>query len=446
MNLLENGGRTWWTPRRLMAAKVIVIGILTLLLMIPMVMISDLVNERERTASEAVEEVGERWSLPQTVVGPVLTIPRYALQHVGESGRTERVREVVNILPESLDIAGDVRTEELRRGLYEAVVYRSTMELRGTFVLPPEVTLRPGDPNFPLEEAMLDLGLSDLRGISEPVAVTWNGAETTFDPGIQHDQLLTSGVSCRVNALPLAEGRTVTFRIRLALKGSGSLYFAPVGKTTTIALRSNCRTPSFTGAFLPANRQVTDSGFVCDWKVMHLNRNYPQVLTGTDRQEALGASVFGVDVLQPVKRYQQAMRSVKYAILIILLTFVVCFFVEVLQRRHIHPLQYLLVGLALSLFYSLLLSISEHTSFGLAYLIAAVMTVSLITCYMAGVLKLRRTAMAIGGLLAGLYVYVYVLIGMESYALLAGSVGLFVILAVIMYVSQRIDWGGRDAA
>lgn len=446
MNLLENGGRTWWTPRRLMAAKVIVIGILTLLLMIPMVMISDLVNERERTASEAVEEVGERWSLPQTVVGPVLTIPRYTLQHVGESGRTERVREVVNILPESLDITGDVRTEELRRGLYEAVVYRSTMELRGTFVLPPEVTLRPGDPNFPLEEAMLDLGLSDLRGISEPVAVTWNEAETTFDPGIQHDQLLTSGVSCRVNALPLAEGRTVTFRIRLALKGSGSLYFAPVGKTTTIALRSNCRTPSFTGAFLPANRQVTDSGFVCDWKVMHLNRNYPQVLTGTDRQEALQSSVFGVDVLQPVKRYQQAMRSVKYAILIIVLTFVVSFFVEVLQRRHIHPLQYLLVGLALCLFYALLVSISEHTSFGRAYAIASVMTVSLITCYMAGVLKLLRTALTIGGLLAGLYIYVYVLIGMESYALLAGSVGLFVILAVIMYVSQRIDWGGRDAA
>ena len=446
MNLLENGGRTWWTPRRLMAAKVSVIGILTLLLMIPMVMISDLVNERERTASEAVEEVGERWSLPQTVVGPVLTIPRYTLQHVGESGRTERVREVVNILPESLDITGDVRTEELRRGLYEAVVYRSTMELRGTFVLPPEVTLRPGDPNFPLEEAMLDLGLSDLRGISEPVAVTWNEAETTFDPGIQHDQLLTSGVSCRVNALPLAEGRTVTFRIRLALKGSGSLYFAPVGKTTTIALRSNCRTPSFTGAFLPANRQVTDSGFVCDWKVMHLNRNYPQVLTGTDRQEALQSSVFGVDVLQPVKRYQQAMRSVKYAILIIVLTFVVSFFVEVLQRRHIHPLQYLLVGLALCLFYALLVSISEHTSFGRAYAIASVMTVSLITCYMAGVLKLLRTALTIGGLLAGLYIYVYVLIGMESYALLAGSVGLFVILAVIMYVSQRIDWGGRDAA
>jgi len=191
---------------------------------------------------------------------------------------------------------------------------------------------------------------------------------------------------------------------------------------------------------------VTDSGFVCDWKVMHLNRNYPQVLTGSDRQEAIEESVFGVDVLQPVKRYQQSMRSVKYAILIIVLTFVVCFFVEVLQRRHIHPLQYLLVGLALSLFYSLLLSISEHTSFGLAYLIAAVMTVSLITCYMAGVLKLRRTAMAIGGLLAGLYVYVYVLIGMESYALLAGSVGLFVILAVIMYVSQKIDWSGRDAA
>ena len=443
---LEKENKQWWTPRRMMAAKVVTIGFLTLLLMIPMMMIENLMNERERTAGDAVAEVGQKWSGEQTVLGPVLTIPRYVLQRTDESGRTERVLEVVNILPESLDITGDVRTEELRRGIYEAVVYRSTMELRGTFVLPPEVTLRPGDPDFPLDEAMLNLGLSDLRGISEPVSVEWDSTQTTFDPGIRHNDLLSSGVSCRANVMPLAAGRTVSFRIRLALKGSGSLYFAPVGKTTTIALRSNCRTPSFTGAFLPANRQVTDSGFVCDWKVMHLNRNYPQVLTGRDRQEALEESIFGVDVLQPVKRYQQSMRSVKYAILIIVLTFVVCFFVEVLQRRHIHPLQYLLVGLALSLFYSLLLSISEHTSFGRAYLIAAVMTVSLITCYMAGVLKLRRTAMAIGGLLAGLYVYVYVLIGMESYALLAGSVGLFVILAVIMYVSQKIDWSGRDAA
>lgn len=438
---LEKENKQWWTPRRMMAAKVVTIGFLTLLLMIPMMMIENLMNERERTAGDAVAEVGQKWSGEQTVLGPVLTIPRYVLQRTDESGRTERVLEVVNILPESLDITGDVRTEELRRGIYEAVVYRSTMELRGTFVLPPEVTLRPGDPDFPLEDAMLNLGLSDLRGISEPVSVEWDSTQTTFDPGIRHNDLLSSGVSCRANVAPLAAGRTVSFRIRLALKGSGSLYFAPVGKTTTIALRSNCRTPSFTGAFLPANRQVTDSGFVCDWKVMHLNRNYPQVLTGRDRQEALEESIFGVDVLQPVKRYQQSMRSVKYAILIIVLTFVVCFFVEVLQRRHIHPLQYLLFGLALSLFYSLLLSISEHTSFGRAYLIAAVMTVSLITCYMAGVLKLRRTAMAIGGLLAGLYVYVYVLIGMESYALLAGSVGLFVILAVIMYVSQKIDWG-----
>ena len=443
---LEKENKQWWTPRRMMAAKVVTIGFLTLLLMIPMMMIENLMNERERTAGDAVAEVGQKWSGEQTVLGPVLTIPRYVLQRTDESGRTERVLEVVNILPESLDITGDVRTEELRRGIYEAVVYRSTMELRGTFVLPPEVTLRPGDPDFPLEDAMLNLGLSDLRGISEPVSVEWDSTQTTFDPGIRHNDLLSSGVSCRANVAPLAAGRTVSFRIRLALKGSGSLYFAPVGKTTTIALRSNCRTPSFTGAFLPANRQVTDSGFVCDWKVMHLNRNYPQVLTGRDRQEALEESIFGVDVLQPVKRYQQSMRSVKYAILIIVLTFVVCFFVEVLQRRHIHPLQYLLVGLALSLFYSLLLSISEHTSFGRAYLISAVMTVSLITCYMAGVLKLRRTAMAIGGLLAGLYVYVYVLIGMESYALLAGSVGLFVILAVIMYVSQKIDWAGRDAA
>ena len=167
----KNENKSWWTPRRMMAAKVVTIGFLTLLLMIPMMLIESLMNERERTAGNAVEEVGQKWSGAQTVLGPTLTIPYYTTQHSEKSGRTERVVQLVNILPDSLDIIGDVRTEELRRGIYEAVVYRSTMELRGTFVLPPEVTLRPGDPDFPLEDAMLNLGLSDLRGISEPVAV-----------------------------------------------------------------------------------------------------------------------------------------------------------------------------------------------------------------------------------------------------------------------------------
>ena len=177
---------------------------------------------------------------------------------------------------------------------------------------------------------------------------------------------------------------------------------------------------------------------------MHLNRNYPQVLTEDNWNDEVDQSVFGVDMLMPVQHYQKSMRSVKYAMLIILLTFVVSFFVEVLQKKQVHPFQYLLIGLALCLFYSLLISISEHTGFTTAYTVASAMTVSLITCYMAGILKIKRTALTVGALLTCLYVYVFVLIQMETYALLAGSIGLFVILAVVMYVSQRIDWSGRE--
>jgi inner membrane protein len=186
-----------------------------------------------------------------------------------------------------------------------------------------------------------------------------------------------------------------------------------------------------------------ENGFTGEWKIMHLNRNYPQAIYGDEWQHDLPASVFGVEMLIPVQHYQKSMRSAKYAILIILLTFVICFFVEAIQKKDIHPFQYLLVGLALCLFYALLVSISEHAGFCVAYAIASAMTVILLASYMAGVLKEKRMAFAVGGLLALLYLYVFVLIQMETYALLAGSIGLFVILAVIMYFSQRIWQSGK---
>ena len=205
-------------------------------------------------------------------------------------------------------------------------------------------------------------------------------------------------------------------------------------------MTSNCTTPSFAGSFLPANREVTKDGFTSDWKVVQVNRNYPQVIAGNAYYRAVNDSKFGVNVLIPLQHYQKSMRTVKYAILIILLTFVVSFFVEMIQKKDIHPVQYLLIGLALCLFYSLLVSISEHTSFTIAYIIAALMTDGLITCYLAGVLKIKKTALAIGGLLLALYAFIFVLLQLESYALLAGSIGLFVLLAVLMHYSQKIDW------
>jgi len=431
--------------RHHMVIKAILIGMLTLFLMIPMALIGNLIEEREETAREATAEVYQKWSGTQTVMGPVLTIPFYEFV-TGKDDKKERQMNVLHVFPENLSIRSEVETQELKRGLYEIVVYQTPIELKGNFVVPEEISNLSEEAwnEMLLGDAMLNIGISDLRGISEQVEMEWGGEKKILNPGIRQAMIMESGVSIQVDVRSLLKDGTVEFVVRLKLKGSESLYFTPLGKTTDVHMQSNCTTPSFVGAFLPLDRDVNDKGFTAEWKVMHVNRNYPQDFAGARWERDIHDSEFGVTMLLPVQHYQKSMRSVKYAILIILLTFVVSFFVEVLQKKRIHPFQYLLIGAALCLFYSLLISISEHTNFTVAYGIASVMTVAMLTVYMTGVLKIRKTALTIGGLLALLYLYIFVLIQMETYALLAGSVGLFVILGVIMYFSQRVSWGGME--
>jgi inner membrane protein len=427
--------------------KLFIIGFLTLLLLIPMLLIGTLIHEREQTAEEASVEVHQKWSSAQNVMGPMLTVPFQTVQPIVKDDGKKDIQVVTTtyqILPEMLEISGNVRTRELERGLYEIVVYNALLELQGSFVMPDELAslLKHNSDGILFDGVTLDIGISDMRGIVDRVSVDWDGQERVFNPGVHHNKILESGISVPIDLNAFAENQTVTFSTRIELKGSESLKFAPLGKTTLVRLESNCSTPSFTGAYLPDERTVGE-GFTSEWKIMHLNRNYPQVICDSEWEYDLPASTFGVEMLVPVQHYQKAMRCVKYAILIILLTFITFFFVEIIRKKNIHPFQYLLVGLALCLFYALLVSISEHAGFTLAYAAAALMTLTLITSYMAGILKAKKTAFTIGGLLALLYLYIFVLVQMETYALLAGSVGLFVILAVIMYFSQRIRWGGK---
>lgn len=440
--------------------KILLIAVLIIVLLIPMFMIQNLISEREDTAKKAVNEVQQKWSGAQIIVGPVLTVT-----YSYEGDKENSITGTVNYLPEQLDIAGDVTTQELKRGLYEVIVYNSSLELKGKFIAK-DLLKTEGSRKINWDtNATLNLGLTDLRGICEQVALSWNDQKYNLEPGVHPKNISTSGVSVKVNISPLLEpDGTVNFSIKLNTKGSESILFAPVGRTTSVQLTSNCPTPSFTGAFLPQEREVTPKGFTSTWKVLEINRSYPQALPGNpiflyDYNETTGyqpskenqacvsstitPSIFGADLLFPVDHYQKSMRSAKYAFLIIVLTFVVCFFVEIVQNKNIYPLQYLLVGLALCLFYTLLVSTSEHISFTWAYLISAVATTTLITLYMVGILKIKKTAFTIGGLLVCLYTYIFFLIQLETYALLAGSIGLFIILAIIMYFSQKINWHGN---
>lgn len=437
--------------RNTLSVKIILIGILILLLFIPLSMIRSLIAERSERADEAIGEVQHKWSNAQQLIGPFISLPFYETKQEtyfegnSQKTHTRTMTNSLHILPETLKIEGDIQTEQLKRGLYDIVVYKAPLELHGTFVLPPHFNQEVRDKGLLLSQATLNLGLSDLRGLSEQIQVEWGDETLDFEPGLPEELPISSGVSTFLSATSkLQSGDTIPFRIRLYLKGSASLNIAPFGKTTTVNLTSNSTTPSFNGDFLPEERNIDEKGFTAQWKILHLNRNYPQVFTTTQIMGKEKFNFFGVNLLLPVRQYQQSMRTVKYASLIIILTFVISFFTEIIQKRNIHPFQYLLIGLALCLFYTLLIAISEHIGFTWSYLISALMTISLLTAYMYGILKIRKTALTMGSLLALLYGYIFILTRMETYALLAGSLGLFVILAFVMYYSQKIDWSGRN--
>lgn len=428
--------QSFWQKNRLVI-KAAFIGILTLLLLIPMAFIGTLVNDREQRRNAAEEEISSKWASPQKVAGPVLVVP-YTSVYKKENSEITRVTEQAYFLPESLQVEGDLLPEKRHRGIYEAILYRSDLQISGRFSgLDPEKLKIPRE-NWLPGQAYLIFGVDDMRGIENNLAVQWNDSLVYFNPGMPQNGALKSGVY-----IPLALGLddlqtdSFSFSIHLKLKGSGSLEIAPLGKNTQVHLHSPWPAPSFTGNFLPDKHQVDGKGFDSWWKVYDLNRNIPQRWTAGNYD--LRAASFGVSLMMPVDIYQKTMRCVKYAILLIALTFIVFFLIETAQNNPVHPFQYILVGFALCVFYTLLLSLSEYIRFNLAYLISMLATVGLISLYSSWLFKKRKTWMLIGGALLFLYGFIFTLIQLQDFSLLLGSIGLFVVLALLMYYSRRIN-------
>ncbi|HSS50419.1 MAG TPA: cell envelope integrity protein CreD [Thermoanaerobaculia bacterium] len=453
------------------AVKIAIIGGLILMLLIPLGMVSSLVSERQAREKEATKEVADSWGRPQMLSGPVLTVPY--LEHVKDAKGKEIGTQTywVRFLPETLKIEGNVETEKRNRGIFEVAVYRTGLHWTGTFQRPSfdEWHVEPKDVLW--RDAYLSIGVPDMRGITSGVGLTWGSRPLQLSPGGAEDGLWHSGL--RVGIPDLAAGKAedvYAFAFDLTVNGSESLSFVPLGKETTVALKSNWPSPSFCGEFLPARRTVHGTGFDARWNVSWFGRNYPQQWRTSDVKEhataaqlsptgrdyprelraseakeqapaqALDDSAFGVQLFQPVDAYQKTERSTKYAALFLVLTFLTFFLYEQFNPFSLHPVQYLLVGFALCLFYLLLLSISEHAPFGLAYLAAAAATVLLIGGYSAAILRGALRALLMTFVLGTLYGYLYVLLQLEDYALLLGSFGLFVILALVMYLTRRIDW------
>ncbi len=408
---------------------IVIIG-MTILLLIPMLILMNKISEREERKDEAIATISNKWSREQTVDGPVLSIP-YIQTVTDNKGNVENIQKTLCVTPEKLDVKVSLVPEERKYGMFKAILYKSVVDISGEFSPVDLEKAITGTPD--ISKAWISVWLSDLRGLSEEVMLTMDGKQYRTDNSVGHG----SAISFR----PVMEdlGQVHKFSCRMELKGSEGINFIPVGRTTSVEVAGAWPDPSFVGNFTP-EYTLADGGFTARWSILNFNRSIPDMWDGNSDGYEYHDTTFGVTLVTGADEYQQNERAVKYALLFVVLTFVVFFFVEVLTYKRIHPVQYLLVAAALMIFYTLLLSISEIVGFGWAYLVSAVATVGLITLYVSSIFKDRKETMLLSGILAGLYAYLYFILQLENYTLLVGSVGLFVILGVIMYVSRKVGW------
>jgi len=432
----------WESFRSSQTMRIIVVVVLVLVLQVPVSVIGGLIAERRARRDQAVAEVSDKWGTAQTITGPVLVVP----YTVRSSETAEKGRKVVRtvsrravFLPGRLSIRATLDSHTRRRGIYAIPVYRMDAAIEGEFAAPRFADIGIQPQSVAWDKAEMAIGISDVRAIQLGCQVTWESARLAFRPGTGS----FSGANAGIHALvSVPQGRrSIPFSLDLRLNGSIGAYFVPVGETTNVDLRSNHPSPSFQGGWLPGRRNVGGSGFSARWSIPSLGRNYGQAWdASSDMQSLLDRSRFGVDLIEAVDEYHMAERSTKYASLFIALTFAAIWLTEVLAGLRVHPIQYLMLGAALCLFYLLELSLSEHVGFHRAYTLASCAVVLMLAANCATVLRRLSRAGRVGLEAVALYAFLYVLLTNEDYALLIGSMGLFAILALAMFLTRKVDW------
>jgi inner membrane protein len=418
--------------------KMMLLAFLGLFLMIPLEMIKSIIRERQKTSDDVKKEIAFQWAGQQVISGPVLNIPVLISPSKKDA---EPYKSVFHIMPETLSVNGDIKTEKRHKSIYQAVVYTASLNISGDFLIPEMIS---GEKNEILwKEAYYTMGISDNRGLKGGIFLKTDSVKLEAIPGLKDTDLFSTGISFPMDLS--TRKRTIAFSVDIKVSGSEGLSFAPLGKKTEVTLFSKWNSPGFKGNFLPVERSIAEAGFNAKWLVTNLNRNFPQVWSG-NAYSPLNDS-FGVDFILPVDHYQKSLRSAKYGILFIALSFLALIFSELAIKENIHVFQYLLVSLALVLFFSLLNALSEYTGFNLAYLISALSTIILITFFLRNLFKKRGTVFLISGLLIFLYSFIFILLTLNDYAYLAGNVGLFILLAITMRLSVKLDlFKGERAA
>jgi inner membrane protein len=426
MKIEINDTKKW---QHSLTLKIFLLGAMGIILLIPLEMIKSIIRERQANSENVKEEISMQWAGRQNVSGPVLNIP---VKITDQGGSQKTYRKIYHVMPETLNIKGIVTTEERHRSIYTAVVYGSKLTVSGDFILP---EIEPEEKSEILwKEAYFTLGISDNRGLRGKVEFKAGNSMVEALPGLRDLEVHDGGITF---PFPL-EGvkASIPFETTLDLSGSQELSFTPAGKITDVSLSSPWPSPGFNGKFLPVNRTISDKGFSSEWKITNLNRNFPQVWQGSEFKPA--ADSFGVEFILQADHYQKSLRSAKYGILFIALTFLVLLFAEMSAGENLHILSYLLVALALVLFFSLLNALSEHIGFNPAYLAASVSTIGLIVLFLRKLVRRGRTVLLAGGILVFLYTFTFILLTLNDYAYLAGNIGLFILLALTMGLSLRL--------
>ncbi|MBC7884393.1 MAG: cell envelope integrity protein CreD [Saprospiraceae bacterium] len=448
-------------PSTQITLKLALIVILVLFLLIPKVLIMELVEERRQLSQSVIDEVSSGWSNDQIITGPVLVIPYHEMVPQADLTKPNiTVKKNLLIYPEILDTEGTIDTESKYRSLYKVLLYRSSMDIKGSFVIPDHNLINISQQDLLYQEAYIAVGITDPKGIENNIDFKWSDQPFSLSPGMvdvhfkleenntpdrrlnyelpdgNYNRGFKTGLHTKIPVT--AERNNYTFSYNLDIKGSKSLMFAPIAKATSVHLSSSFADPVFSGGFLPEHK--TDSkGFDARWNILEYNKTLPPFQKEVSEID-LGKNVFGVKIQQMIDNYTTTYRAVKYMILFVALTFLVVFLTEIVQRLRIHIFQYTLIGLALAIFFTLLLSISEFWGFDRAYISAATATIGLIYLYSLGMFRSSKSSLTLLGLLVGLFGYIYLIIQLEKMALLAGSLGLFVIIAATMYVTRKIKW------
>jgi len=425
---------------------------LTMALLIPLGMIEGLVSEREGRQFEVVRDIAASSAGPQRLFGPVLIVPYsehwQETVEVSQNGLPERRLEnrvenhELRFMPEQLNINGNLTPETKHRGLFQVRSYVLDAQIKGHFVIPPGI----GNPQ-PAHNGRIFFGapyvavaVADMRGVLDAPGFDWDGKRSSFAQGSGLSFTQTTGMHAAVEIADNTAAVEASFSFTLKLRGLENLDMVPAGRQTYVALSSSWPHPGFHGRFLPDPnaQEIGPNGFRAAWSVNALASN---VADGLGRCKELDCfDSFGLRLVDPINIYSLSNRATKYGFLFVCLTFAAIFLFELLKQLAIHPAQYTLVGLALAMFFLLLLSLSEHIGFGWAYLCAAGACVGLIGYYLSGVTGSVYRAAGAGSMLSGLFGALYGLLQSEDNSLMMGSILLFVLLALAMVATRRVDW------